>query len=64
MGMTDQSTRNTANDGAGGFSEIEAVIDRARTGGLAEDAAFEAIARIVEKRMALAPAETYQKPWG
>ena len=44
------------------LEEIEGILLRARTGALPEDAAFEAIGRIVERRTATV--ETYQKPWG
>jgi hypothetical protein len=62
MGMTDQSSHDTTDVNA--LTEIEAVIERARSGELTEDAAVAAIGRIAERRQAESSEETYQKPWG
>jgi hypothetical protein len=62
MDMTDQSSRDMTHVSA--LTEIEAVIERARSGELTDDAAVAAIGRIAERRRAGPPTETYQKPWG
>lgn len=64
MSITDQNIRQAPVEGAGEFDEIEAIIGRAREGAMDEDAAFEAIDRIVQRRTAAVRGETYQKPWG
>jgi hypothetical protein len=62
MDMPDQSSRDMTYVSA--LAEIEAVIERARSGELKADAAVAAIGRITERRQAGSPAEIYQKPWG
>lgn len=62
MGNPEQTPQNVPGSAAAEWDEIETIIGRAREGVLAEEAAFEAIGRIVHRRTAAA--ETYQKPWG
>ena len=62
MHMTHQSSRDMTD--VSPLTEIEAVIERARSGELSDDAAVAAIGRIAGRRQAEPPAETYQKPWG
>lgn len=62
MTTPDQGNQTKSGSAAGELAEIETIIGQARDGSLAEDAAIEAIGRIVHRRAAAA--ETYQKPWG
>jgi hypothetical protein len=64
MGMTDQVIRTEPADGAEHLDEIADIVERARRGEMARDAALEAIGRIVRRVTAVKPAEVYQKPWG
>lgn len=62
MSTPDHSNQKTSGSAAGELAEIETILGQARDGSLAEDAAFDAISRVVHRRAAAA--ETYQKPWG